>query len=67
MEGYSPDGGDYFKTEVLKSEAMRKNIATAMWAQRMEEQGVMQHARDKARIKKAVDEILDNVYIYLTS
>lgn len=50
--------------EVLRSEAMRSKIATAMWAQRMENHG-MQAAGMKEKIRKGLDEILDNVIIYL--
>lgn len=61
---YNPDGGKYFMVEVLRSEAMRSKIATAMWAQRMENHG-MQAAGMKEKIRKGLDEILDNVIIYL--
>jgi len=55
----------YVAIAALGSPRMRQRIATAMWAERMERGGAMAHAGDKAKIEKAVNEILDNTMIYL--
>lgn len=60
----------HFELSVLRSEAMRRRIADAMWAQRMEQQGLggammSGMAGQRPKIRKAVDEILDNVILYL--
>lgn len=49
----------------LRNPVLRRRIATAMWAERMQIQGWQAQGGNKERIQKAVDEILDNAIIYL--
>jgi hypothetical protein len=55
----------YFVLDALRNPILRKRIATAMWAERMQKQGWQSQAQNKDRIAKAVEEILDNAIIYL--